>query len=43
LDKSLKKIKIPIVLLERIKREFDESHALSNIIGKPNEKENPLS
>jgi hypothetical protein len=39
----LKKIKIPIVLLERIKREFDESHALSNIIGKPNEKESSLS
>ena len=35
-------MKIPIFLLERIKREFDESHKLSNIIGKSKEKQNAL-
>jgi hypothetical protein len=35
----LKNVKIPKVLLERIKKEFDESHALSNFIGKPNVKD----
>ena len=35
LDKDLKQFKIPIVLLERLKKEFDDSHFLSNEIGKP--------
>lgn len=34
LDKDLRKFKIPIVLLERLKKEFDDSHFLSNEIGK---------
>lgn len=39
LDKELKQFKIPIVLLERLKKEFDDSHYLSNEIGKPITKE----
>jgi len=33
-DRDLKKFKIPILLLERLKKEFDDSHFLSNEIGK---------
>lgn len=33
-DQELKSFKIPIVLLERLKKEFDESHSLSNEMGK---------
>jgi len=29
LDKSLKNISIPVILLERLKKEFDDSHYLS--------------
>lgn len=35
LDKSLRSIKIPAILLERLKKEFDDSHLLSSLIGKP--------
>lgn len=34
LDADLRKFKIPVVLLERLKKEFDESHSLSNELGK---------
>lgn len=34
LDADLRRFKIPIVLLERLKKEFDDSHYLSNEIGK---------
>jgi hypothetical protein len=34
LDADLRKFRIPIVLLERLKKEFDESHMLSNELGK---------
>ena len=35
-DKQLKEIKIPKILLERLKKEFDDSSRLSIKIGKPN-------
>ena len=34
LDSALRKFRIPIVLLERLKKEFDDSHYLSNEMGK---------
>ena len=35
-DKQLKDIKIPKILLERLKKEFDDSNRLSTQFGKPN-------
>ena len=35
-DKQIKQIRIPKILLERLKKEFDDSHSLSSQFGKPN-------
>jgi len=32
----MKSIKVPKMLLERLKKEFDDSHSLSSQFGKPN-------
>ena len=34
LDQQLKQIKIPSILLDRLKKEFDDSHSLSTQFGK---------
>ena len=34
LDSGLKEIRIPVILLERLKKEFDDSQHLSDIMGK---------
>jgi hypothetical protein len=36
-DSGLTRIKIPIILLERLKKEYDDSHELSKVLGKPEE------
>ena len=36
-DKHLKSIKIPAILLERLKKEFDDSFSMSNVVGKPDQ------
>ena len=40
-DQHLKIIKMPSMLLERLKREFDESHNISERLGKPTVKPSP--
>ena len=35
-DSQLKLISMPKILLERLKKEFDDSHSLSSQFGKPN-------
>jgi len=34
-DQEMKQIKVPKILLERLKKEFDDSHSLSTQFGKP--------
>ena len=35
-DTQMKQVNIPRILLERLKKEFDDSHSLSTQFGKPN-------
>lgn len=35
-DRQIKQISVPKILLERLKKEFDDSHCLSTQFGKPN-------
>ncbi len=41
LDDSMKRVKIPGILLERLKKEFDDSHSLSTQFGKSLEAQQP--